>query len=134
MGKKISYFYYFSVMTHRRAVSSGTNFLSNLIASPFPAPKSANTPRNESMYLFDFIGSNSKGKLLLIQLIDSMQCFLLKVVLRFVTNILLGGIIHLCQCFLHFWQKRDIKFSEKSFFLNKMDLNEHFGMKSSKKV
>eukprot|EP00111_Clytia_hemisphaerica_P008655 TCONS_00025304-protein len=48
------------VMTHRRAVSSGTTFLSNLIASPFPAPKSANIARNDSMYLFDFIGSNSK--------------------------------------------------------------------------
>ena len=47
---------------------------------------------------------------------------------------ILSFLFYLCQCFLHFWQKRDKKFSKKSFFLNKMDLNEHFGMKSSKKV
>jgi len=47
-------------MTHRRAVSSGTSFLSNLITSPFPAPKSA-TPRNDNSYLYDFIG---KGKVI----------------------------------------------------------------------
>ena len=43
-------------MTHRRAVSSGTTFLSNLIASPFPAPKSANTTKGgDNLHLFDFV-------------------------------------------------------------------------------
>lgn len=43
-------------MTHRRAVSSGTTFLNNLIASPFPAPKSANTPKGgDNLHLFDFV-------------------------------------------------------------------------------